>query len=101
MARKKAASRGARVIGYNATLEFDWYTDKLKVFDHIDDMVTTYEIGMKDVFHWGGDEELAANFIGVVKGDQKSKATLYDGLLSAKMCLRARESSAESTFKTI
>ncbi len=101
VARKKAASRGARVIGYNASLEFDWYTDQLKVYDHIDDIVTTYEIGMKDVFHWGGDEELAANFIGVVKGTQKSEAALYDGLLSAKMCLRAKESSAESSFKLI
>jgi len=101
VARKKAASRGARVIGYKATLEFDWYTDELKVFDHINDINTTYQIGMKDVFHWGGDEKLALNFIGVVDGTEKSEANLYDGLLSAKLCLRANESTAESAFKKI
>jgi len=101
VARKKAASRGARVIGYKATLEFDWYTDKLFIYNHIDDVVTTYQMGLKNVFHWGGDERLAVNFIGVVEGTQKSEATLYDGLLSAKMCLRAKESSADSTFKKI
>lgn len=101
VARKKAASRGARVIGYKATLEFDWYTDELIVYDHINDINTKYQIGMKDVFHWGGDEKLATNFIGVVEGAQISEANLYDGLLSAKMCLRAKESSAESAFKKI
>lgn len=33
-ARKGAAARGARLIGYKGTLEFDWYTDELKVFMH-------------------------------------------------------------------
>lgn len=101
VARKEAASRGARVIGYRATLEFDWYTDELKVFSHFDKSVTTYNMGIKDVFHWGGDEELAVNFINVVLKKQISGATMYDGLLSAKMCLRARQSAAKSLFVTI
>lgn len=101
VARKQAAARGARVIGHRATLEFDWYTDELKVYSHFDSTVTTYNMGIKDLFHWGGDEVLAENFINVVLGKEKSRANLYDGLLSAKMCLRCIESAANSVFTTI
>jgi len=101
VARKNAASRGARVIGYQGTLEFDWYTDELKVYNHFDEVVTTYNMGIKEVFHWGGDEALAVNFINVVQKKSMSEANLYDGLLSAKMCLRATESAEKSVFMKI
>lgn len=101
VARKQAAARGARVIGYQATLEFDWYTDELKVYSHFNSTVATYNMGIKDLFHWGGDEVLAENFINVVLGKEKSRANLFDGLLSAKMCLRCIESAANSVFMNI
>lgn len=46
------------------------------------------------VFHWGGDEKLALNFIGVVESTQKAQANLFNGLLSAKMYVGAKESAA-------
>ncbi|MGE6230794.1 Gfo/Idh/MocA family protein [Paenibacillus chitinolyticus] len=99
-ARRGAASRGARFLGYKGTVEFDFYTNRVQVFMHHTPRVETYEIGAGDN-HFGGDSALAANFAGLMRGAASSVATMDDGLLSALMCVQARESAASGTFRPI
>jgi predicted dehydrogenase len=100
-ARKNAAKRGARLLGYNGTLEFDWYTDELKVFMHNTDRVESYKMNTLCESHGGGDIVLAMNFINVMKGIEKTSSPIEAGLLSVLMCLKAKESAETSSFKKI
>jgi hypothetical protein len=42
--RKSAATRGAIVTGYEASLSFDWYTHTITVTDHHGEGVEEFEI---------------------------------------------------------
>jgi hypothetical protein len=92
--------RGATVIGYTASLEFDWYDNTLRVVDHHQDRVDNITIKATEG-HGGGDEMLAMNFIDVMRGRSKSISNLRAGLLSAAMCLAAAESAKMRTFQSI
>ncbi|GGA09596.1 4,5-dihydroxyphthalate dehydrogenase [Paenibacillus marchantiophytorum] len=99
-ARKQAASRGARFLGYKGTVEFDFFTGSVKVFMHHTSRVETYEIDASQD-HFGGDRMLASNFIELMQGRNTSISTLDDGLISALQCLKARKSAETRTFQTI
>ena len=99
-ARKGAAKRGARLLGYSGTLEFDWYTGELKVFMHHTPRVETYKVEAPGG-HDGGDLALAQNFIQVMQKQVVSVAPLSAGLLSGLMCLKAQESTVTRTFQEI
>ncbi len=79
-ARRTAGARGARLLGYKGTLEFDWYKDELKVHMHHQPRVETYKYDMAGASHGGGDVVLVDNFVRVIKGQQKSVAPLSAGL---------------------
>jgi predicted dehydrogenase len=98
--RKGAAARGARFMGYKGTIDFDFTTGVVKVFMHHTSRVETYEIKSGDD-HFGGDGVLARNFVDVMKGKASSISTLDDGLMSALLCLKARESAATGTFQSV
>jgi predicted dehydrogenase len=98
--RRKAGYRGARFMGYKGTLEFDFYSGKLQVFMHHTPRVETYEID-SGASHFGGDPVLVNNFADIMQGKAKSVSTLEDGLLSALMCLRAKQSAETGTFRAI
>jgi predicted dehydrogenase len=100
-ARKKAASRGARFLGYNGTVEFDWYTDEVKVFMHNTERVESYKLDTSKISHYGGDSALAFNFINIMKGTEKSLSNIESGLLSALMCIKANKSATTDTFQKI
>ncbi|MFC5405491.1 Gfo/Idh/MocA family protein [Cohnella soli] len=100
-ARRGAAKRGARLLGYKGTLEFDWYTAQAKVFMHHTDRVETYQLSMGVDGHGGGDRVLARNFVSVMKGSATSESTLETGMLSAYMCLKAKESAQTSAFQQL
>ena len=100
-ARKEAAARGARLLGYNGTLEFDWYKDEVKVFMHNTPRVETYKMDSSKMAHGGGDDVLALNFIRVMQGREKSVAPIEAGLLSVLMCLKAKASAETNTFQEI
>ena len=51
--------------------------------------------------HFGGDDALFVNFVGVMKGTEKSKTPLREGILSARMCLVAKRSSKKRRFLNI
>ncbi len=98
--RRSAAWRGARVTGYKATLDFDWFTETITITEHHGGAVETIKVEIPHGHH-GGDSLLARNFIEVIKGQDVSHATLADGILSATMCLAARESDENGTFARI
>jgi predicted dehydrogenase len=99
--RKSAAKRGATLVGYLGTIEFDWFTDTIKVIMHHSSRVETIEMQSAGKAHGGGDTVLAENFIKVIRDDALSVAPLTTGLMSALMCLKAKESAATRTFQQI
>jgi predicted dehydrogenase len=99
--RGKAGRRGARLFGYKGTVEFDWATDEVNVFMHHTPRVETYKIDTSNMTHGGGDQVLVDNFVRVIRGEQESRSPLTDGLLSALMCLKAKESAGTDTFQEI
>lgn len=98
--RKSAGSRGARLIGYEGTLEFDWNKDYLTVIPHHKSSVEAHKFEPEGG-HGGGDSALAANFLKVITGEEKSIAPLEAGILSGLMCLKARESAKTEKFEAI
>lgn len=96
--RNGAGKRGARLIGYKGTLEFDWNKSLITVYKHLENVTETYEIKANKKGHGGGDAFLAENFVNVMKGTDVSRATLEEGILSAQMCLLAKKSSEEHKF---
>lgn len=100
VSRRGAGRRGARITGYYATLDFDWFTEKIRVTEHHGQAVDDIHVPVAEGHH-GGDHVLIKNFLHVIRGQAKSKSTLDDGLLSAAMCLAARESASTGTFQNI
>ena len=92
LSRRSAASRGATITGYQATLSFDWFKGTVTVIDHHRDRVDNITVRATSG-HLGGDEVLARNFVDVCLGRDESRTDLASGLLSAAMCLAARESA--------
>lgn len=91
--RRGAAARGARLIGYRRTVEFDWYRDELVVHHHHEPRVERHEFkALPGEGHHGGDSALASDFLAVMRGTGQSRAPLAAGLLSVQMCLAARDS---------
>ena len=95
--RKGAGKRGARLIGYYGTLEFDFNTGDITVFYHNQDHVERHHIEAAEG-HSGGDDVLLRNFANVVRGLETSHSPLADGILSARMCLLAKHSAADKRF---
>ena len=90
-ARLKAARRGARFYGYKGTLEFDWYKNELKVFQHTSPRVDTYSFDDKNQSHFGGDLKLAELYLDMLNGTSK-QSFLKEGMESAAACLAAKKS---------
>lgn len=95
-ARRNAARRGARLYGYKATLEFDWYTGKILVHRHQKPATDTFVPETGDA-HFGGDIELCKGFVSILRGGA-SIAPLQAGLTSAFTCLACRDSAESGRF---
>jgi hypothetical protein len=96
-ARKGAARRGATLIGYKGTIEFDWYTGELKVFMHHNSRTEIHQLNAGIGGHGGGDMALVKNFIDVMKGQAESLSPLSAGMLSARLCFLAKQSCRDGT----
>jgi len=99
-ARRGAGRRGARLLGYKGTLEFDFYTQTLRVYMHHTPRVETYELTGKGR-HFGGDAALARAFVDMLHGRGQPGPTLRDGLLSALICLKAREAAGTHVYQVL
>jgi hypothetical protein len=96
-ARNKAARRGARLYGYRGSVEFDWYTNTIKVMRHDrgkDELIDL--TGAEE--HFGGDAELCKDFLAALKTRTVSRTPLTTGINSALTCLWARESAERRVF---
>ena len=101
VARNGAGKRGARLIGFKGTLEFDWVTSTIRVFRHQENVSEEYTVHKTGTSHFGGDQNLVDNFLDVMKGTAPSDAPLSDGIFSAHLCLCAKKSSLEHIFVDI
>jgi predicted dehydrogenase len=97
-ARRGAAKRGAIFTGYKGTVSFDWYTAEVVVHHHHSGRVERHQIETSGGGHHGGDERLAHDFLAILNGTAPSRTTLADGLLSAQLCLMAKQSCATNGF---
>lgn len=96
-ARYKAERRGARLLGYKGTIEFDWYQNQIKLYSHTTPTVQTIDF-TGDMPHFGGDRELCYDFLMAMRDRQPSRSPISAGILSALTCLWARESSQTRQF---
>ena len=101
LSRRAAYRRGATVIGYEATLEFDLAPMELRIIHHRSAKVEQVRVDGEDDGHAGGDLILAESFLDLLKGRVRPDASLRDGLLSAAMCLAARESARTKSFQPV
>lgn len=99
--RRGAGKRGARLVGFLGTLEFDWVSGIITVYHHFEDKTDVYDINAEQTgTHFGGDEVLADSFIAVMQGGE-SIAPLSSGIESARLCLAARRAATEHTVITL
>ena len=96
-ARRDAGTRGATVSGHLGTVAFDWYTNELRYVRHHAPFTATERAG-EGMSHFGGDLELAYDFVGVIKGTAKSRAPIETGIQSVYACLAAKESVEKGRF---
>ncbi|RKN65496.1 Gfo/Idh/MocA family protein [Paenibacillus ginsengarvi] len=99
-ARRSAGTRGARFIGYKGTVDFDFFTNEVKVIMHHTPRTETHRFESSQD-HFGGDAVLARSFIDLMKGEGESISPLQGGLDSALLCLKARESAQTGTFQAV
>lgn len=95
--RRDASARGAVVSGYNGTLKFDWYKNNMEWVRHHAPFTSVVKAG-EGLSHFGGDAELAQNFIDMVNGKAGSPASIQDGIQSVYACLAAKESAGKNAF---
>ena len=95
--RRDAGSRGATVSGYLGSVGFDWYTNELKRVRHHAPFSAVEKAG-EGASHFGGDSELAHDFIGLIRGTGVSRTPIETGLRSVYSCLAAKESSEKGCF---
>ncbi len=95
--RRDSATRGAMVSGYHGTVSFDWYQNELKRVRHHQPFTDVVRMG-EGLSHFGGDDELAQDFIGILQGKAKSRTPIEVGIQSVYACLAAKESAETGRF---
>ncbi|MDD5597860.1 MAG: Gfo/Idh/MocA family oxidoreductase [Victivallaceae bacterium] len=93
----QAGRRGARIYGTKGTVEFDWIKNYINVFSHASPSVDRIELACAEE-HFGGDLELCYDFLAAMRDGKPSRCTMKAGIVSALLCLCARESAAARKF---
>jgi len=98
--KKGAARRGCRLIGTDASVEFDFYTGQVREdrYDTPQTVTHAFESGAHS--HFGGDEALALDFMGLMDG-KVPVSNLRAGLNSAAVCLAARRSAESGALEPV
>ena len=98
VARKGSGRRGMRIIGYNATLEFEFNTQTLDIFYHNENKNEHYTTeNTNSGSHFGGDMLMIDGFAKMLAGEP-SITPLSLGITSARLCLAARRSAETDVF---
>lgn len=95
--RRDAGARGAIVSGYQGTVSFDWYKNELTRVRHHQPFTDTIKAG-SGMSHFGGDIELARDFIDLVKSGKQPRTPIQTGLQSVYACLACKESAEKGKF---
>ncbi len=98
--RRDGGARGATVSGYLGSVGFDWYTNELKRVRHFQPFSATEKAG-GGASHFGGDGELARDFIALVRGAPTSRTPVWMGIQSVYACLAAKQSSETGQFVAV
>ncbi len=93
-ARYQAQRRGARLLGYNGTVEFDWYQNQIKLYSHRQPTVQTIDFA-GDMPHFGGDRELCWDWLLAMRDGKPSRSPMSAGIQSALTCLWAKRAAEE------
>lgn len=101
VARKGAGRRGVRIIGYNATLEFEFNSKCIDIFYHNEERNEHIDMTEQCGTSHGGGDMMMMDFYVKMLGGEKSRTPLSLGILSAKLCLAARKSAEENVFVKI
>ena len=101
VARKGAGRRGVRIIGYNATLEFEFNSKTIDLFYHNEIRHEHIDMSKECATSHGGGDLMMMDFFVKMLGGEKSSTPLSLGILSAKLCLAARKSAEENIFVKI
>jgi predicted dehydrogenase len=101
VARKAAGRRGVRIIGYNATLEFEFNSKCIDIFYHNENRNEHIDMTEQCGTSHGGGDMMMMDFYVKMLGGEKSSTPLSLGILSAKLCLAARKSAEENIFVKI
>lgn len=98
VARKGSGRRGIRIIGYDATLEFEFNAQTIDVFYHNENKHEHFTTEHTESgSHFGGDMLLIDGFAKII-GGAPSLAPLSLGITSARLCLAARRSAQTDSF---
>lgn len=89
--------RGVAISGCRGMMEFDWYENTVKT-THREIPFTDVSSGDDSKEHFGGDAELAENFVAMVRDQAPPIAPLEVGLASVYACLAAKESAETGRF---
>ena len=96
-ARRDAGVRGATISGYMGTVRFDWYANELHRIRHHAPF-SAVEKASGDASHFGGDMQLAYDFIGLIEDTSHPRAPITTGIQIAYACLAARESAQQGRY---
>jgi predicted dehydrogenase len=100
-ARRDAGARGATVSGYEGTISFDWFSNEIKQVRHHEPVTSVSKASGGDD-HFGGDHELARDFLGLIEGRiKKSRTPIETGIRSVYTCLAAKESAGTGQFVNV
>ena len=95
--RRDAGTRGSTISGYHGTVSFDWYKNELRRVRHHAPFSDT-AAASGGASHFGGDIELAYDFINLIKGKGQSRTPIQTGIQSVYTCLAAKESARRGRF---
>ena len=98
--RRDAATRGAIISGYHGTVSFDWYKDEVRHVRHHAPF-TDVARAASGLSHFGGDVELARDFINLIRGKGAPRTPITAGIQSIYACLAAKESAEKGRFVNV
>jgi len=98
--RRDAGRRGATISGYQGTVSFDWYDNQLRRVRHHRPFSDVSRAGA-EMSHFGGDQELARDFLGVIRGKAPSRTPIHTGIQSIYACLAAKQSAETGRWVTV
>ncbi len=95
--RRDAGKRGARISGYRGSLDFDWCRNDLFYYRHHEPFTDQIKASA-NMAHFGGDRELALDFLKLIRDGVAPRAGWKEGLASVYTCLAAKESAETGKF---